>query len=94
MEGIIYVLSPLPEEWEGQYIDPKWARDWWYDPHIAPDAKEDLALLIERRRRDIDREAGDALSIIEVFRYCPEERLTAKLLHDSGLRALMGRYGC
>lgn len=97
IEGIISSLGPLPEEWKGQYIDPEKACDWWYDPHTEPDPKEDLALLIKERKPDVDEEERElVLSIMKkVFRYRPEERMTAsELLQDSEFRALMQRYGC
>ena len=97
IQGMIYALGPLPGEWKGQYINPEVSRDWWYDPNTSPDPKHSLASLVEQRRPDADAEERKlVLSIMmKVFRYCPEERLTAsELLQDSEFRALMRRYSC
>lgn len=89
-------FGPLPEEWKGLYIHPG-GLDSRYDQNAEPDPEFELASRIIGYRPEFDAAERElACSIMrKVFRYRPEERLTAaQLLQDDSFKALMKRYGC
>lgn len=89
-------FGPLPEEWKGLYIYAN-GLDSWYDQNVQPDPQTDLAVKIIKYRPDVDAAERElACSVMrKVFRYRPEERLTAtQLLQDDYFKALVKKYGC
>lgn len=89
-------FGPLPEEWKGLYIYSD-GLDSWYDQSAEADPEFDLASRIIGYRPEVDAAERELVCSImrKVFRYRPEERLTAtQLLQDESFKALMKRYGC
>ncbi|KAL5340559.1 kinase domain-containing protein [Aspergillus crustosus] len=101
----VWFFGPLPEEWKGLYRQND-ALDEWYIPDTSHllgkplEPRKSMMKRLEWYHRDHPEEDPKALELVrtimmKVFRYNPEERLTAtQLLNDKDFQALMERYGC
>lgn len=94
MTAIVHCIGPAPEQWKELYTYPD-RQDFWYDEKPRPNY--DIAGTIAYCRPDADPDEQKHVQSImgKVFRYCPEERLTAtQLLRDPSFVAIMDKYGC
>ncbi|KAF2788864.1 kinase domain-containing protein [Melanomma pulvis-pyrius CBS 109.77] len=92
---MVYVLGPLPENWEGYYYDIGRSDKSWYGSKGGPVFTEELQGMIERARPETGiTERMHVLSIMSKgFCYQPEHRITAaQLLEDASFQALMQIY--
>ncbi|KAL4882119.1 kinase domain-containing protein [Aspergillus karnatakaensis] len=84
-------------EWKGKCSRGPDDVDWVFDQSLRPNPAVGLAARLLQYRPDADQAERELVQTImlKVFRYRPEERLTAfQLLQDPDFQALMARYGC
>lgn len=93
--SMVNLLGPLPEDWKGDYLYPKYSHDLWYDQDNKPSPEFNLRTQIACVHPDVDSIEWELVHYILTrgFSYTPEKRLTAtQLLQDASFKALMDRY--